>query len=83
MSLVDDIDLDENANSSDKFIQDVLPQIVDLAKRFEQQSKEMATKMSVSLDEEATNLIRWQTAFTASSKVVTTVDEMLQTVLTV
>ena len=35
----------------------------------------------VSLDEEATNLIRWQTAFTASSKVVTTVDEMLQTVL--
>ena len=35
----------------------------------------------VSLDEEATNLIRWQTAFTASSKVVTAVDEMLETVL--
>jgi flagellar hook-associated protein 1 FlgK len=35
----------------------------------------------VSLDEEATNLIRWQTAFTASSKVITTVDEMLETVL--
>ena len=36
----------------------------------------------VSLDEEAANLIRWQTAFTASSKVITTVDEMLETVLT-
>lgn len=35
----------------------------------------------VSLDEEATNLIRWQTAFTASSKVITTIDEMLETVL--
>lgn len=35
----------------------------------------------VSLDEEATDLIRWQTAFTASSKVITTVDEMLETVL--
>ena len=35
----------------------------------------------VSLDEEATNLIRWQTAFTASSKVITTVDEMYETVL--
>ncbi len=57
MSLINDIDLDENANSSDKFIQDVLPQIVDLAKRFEQQSKEMATKMSVSLDEEEVTLL--------------------------
>ncbi|MDD9950736.1 MAG: flagellar hook-associated protein FlgK [Zetaproteobacteria bacterium] len=35
----------------------------------------------VSLDEEASNLIRWQTAFTASSKVITTVDEMFETVL--
>lgn len=35
----------------------------------------------VSLDEEAANLLRWQTAFTASSKVITTVDEMLDTVL--
>lgn len=35
----------------------------------------------VSLDEEATNLMKWQTAFTASSKLITTVDEMLQTVL--
>ena len=36
----------------------------------------------VSLDEEAVNLLRWQTAFAASSKVITTVDEMLETVLT-
>lgn len=35
----------------------------------------------VSLDEEATQMIKWQTAFTASSKVITTVDEMLETVL--
>jgi len=35
----------------------------------------------VSLDEEAVNLLRWQTAFAASSKVITTADEMLETVL--
>ena len=35
----------------------------------------------VSLDEEAAQMIKWQTAFTASSKVITTVDEMLETVL--
>lgn len=37
----------------------------------------------VSLDEEAVNLLKWQTAFTASSKVITTVDEMLETVLSI
>jgi flagellar hook-associated protein 1 FlgK len=35
----------------------------------------------VSMDEEATNLMKWQANFTASSKVITTVDEMLETVL--
>ena len=35
----------------------------------------------VSLDEEATNLMKWQTQFTASSKIITTADEMLETVL--
>ena len=37
----------------------------------------------VSLDEEATNLLRWQTMFNASSKVITTVDEMLQTLFAI
>lgn len=35
----------------------------------------------VSLDEEATNLMKWQSCFTASSKVITTVDEMMDTIL--
>ena len=35
----------------------------------------------VSMDEEAMNLMRWQANFTASSKLITTVDEMLETVL--
>lgn len=35
----------------------------------------------VSMDEEATNLLKWQANFTASSKVITTIDEMLETVL--
>ena len=35
----------------------------------------------VSLDEEAANMMKWQANFTASSKVITTIDEMLDTVL--
>ncbi len=35
----------------------------------------------VSMDEEAANLLKWQANFTASSRVITTVDEMLETVL--
>jgi flagellar hook-associated protein 1 FlgK len=35
----------------------------------------------VSLDEEAANMLKWQANFTASSKVITTADEMLETVL--
>jgi flagellar hook-associated protein 1 FlgK len=35
----------------------------------------------VSLDEEATEMMKWQANFTASSRVITTVDEMLETVL--
>lgn len=35
----------------------------------------------VSMDEEAMSLLKWQSNFTASSRVITTVDEMLETVL--
>jgi flagellar hook-associated protein 1 FlgK len=35
----------------------------------------------VSLDEEAANMMKWQANLTASSKVITTIDEMLDTVL--
>lgn len=36
----------------------------------------------VSLDEEASNMMRWQSTFTASAKIIKSVDEMLETVLT-
>jgi flagellar hook-associated protein 1 FlgK len=48
--------------------------VEDLVKRRESIS-------GVSLDEEATNMMKWQANFTASSKVITTIDEMLDTVL--
>jgi flagellar hook-associated protein 1 FlgK len=35
----------------------------------------------VSLDEEAQNMMKYQNAFNASSKLITTADEMMQTVL--
>ncbi len=35
----------------------------------------------VSMDEEAMNLLKWQANFTASSKVITTIDEMFETIL--
>ncbi|MCX6124752.1 MAG: flagellar hook-associated protein FlgK, partial [Proteobacteria bacterium] len=35
----------------------------------------------VSIDEEAVNLMKWQSNFTASSKIIKTVDDMLETVL--
>ena len=35
----------------------------------------------VSMDEEAMSLLKWQANFTASSRVITTVDEMMETVL--
>jgi flagellar hook-associated protein 1 FlgK len=35
----------------------------------------------VSLDEEMINLIKFQNAYTAAAKLITTADEMMQTVL--
>ncbi len=35
----------------------------------------------VSLDEEATNMMKWHSAFTASSKMIKTIDDMMETVL--
>jgi flagellar hook-associated protein 1 FlgK len=35
----------------------------------------------VSIDEELTNLIRYQTAYGASAKIITTIDEMMNTLL--
>jgi len=40
-----------------------------------------ASVSGVSLDEEAINMLRWQASFKAASKVIKTIDEMLDTVL--
>jgi flagellar hook-associated protein 1 FlgK len=63
-----DLERTNNQMESDKVV------LGDLSKRREAVS-------GVSLDEEAVNLLRWQTAFAASSKVITTTDEMIETVL--
>ena len=48
-------------------------------------SKDLMTRhdalKGVSMDEEAINLMKWQANFTASSRVITTIDEMFETVL--
>lgn len=44
-------------------------------------NKQREAVSGVSLDEEAINLMKWQSNFTASSKVIKTVDDMLETVL--
>ena len=47
----------------------------------QQVTNQIASVSGVSLDEETTNLIRYQHAFQAAARVITTVDELTQTVL--
>ena len=42
---------------------------------------EYSSVSKVSIDEELTNLIKYQTAYGASSKIITTIDQMMQTLL--
>jgi flagellar hook-associated protein 1 FlgK len=42
---------------------------------------EYSSVSKVSIDEEMTNLIKYQTSYTAAAKVITTIDQMMQTLL--
>ena len=42
---------------------------------------EYSSISKVSIDEELTNLIKYQTAYGAASKIITTIDQMMQTLL--
>lgn len=48
---------------------------------FSSTEMEYASVSKVSIDEEMTNLIRYQTAYGAAAKVITTIDQMMQTLL--
>ena len=47
-----------------------------------QLNDQLSATSGVSLDEESTNMIRYQRAYQAAARVVTTVDQMMQTILT-
>ena len=49
--------------------------------QFNSVENEYASVSKVSLDEEMTNLIKYQTAYGASAKIITTIDQMMQTLL--
>lgn len=49
--------------------------------QFNATEKEYASVSKVSIDEELTNLIKYQTSYGAASKVITTIDQMMQTLL--
>lgn len=49
--------------------------------KFNATELEFQSVSKVSIDEEMTNLIRYQTSYGASAKVITTVDQMMQTLL--
>ena len=49
--------------------------------RFNATELEYSSVSKVSIDEELTNLIKYQTSYGAASKIITTVDQMMQTLL--
>ncbi len=49
--------------------------------QFNSTEKEYASVSKVSVDEEMTNLIKYQTSYGAAAKVITTIDQMMQTLL--
>jgi len=52
-----------------------------LTAQFNATQQEYSSVSEVSIDEELTNLIKYQTAYGAASKIITTVDQMMQTLL--
>ncbi len=52
-----------------------------LTAQFNATQQEYSSVSQVSIDEELTNLIKYQTAYGASSKIITTIDQMMQTLL--
>ena len=49
--------------------------------QFNATEQEYASVSQVSIDEELTNLIKYQTAYGAASKIITTIDQMMETLL--
>lgn len=49
--------------------------------QFNATEQEYSSVSQVSIDEELTNLIKYQTAYGAASKIITTIDQMMQTLL--
>lgn len=52
-----------------------------LTAKFNATELEYSTISKVSIDEELTNLIKYQTSYGAASKIITTIDQMMQTLL--
>lgn len=49
--------------------------------QFNATEKEYSSTSKVNIDEEMTNLIKYQTSYGASAKIITTIDQMMQTLL--
>jgi flagellar hook-associated protein 1 FlgK len=52
-----------------------------ISTQFNSTELEYASSAQVDLDEEMTNLIKYQTAYGAAAKIITTIDQMMQTLL--